>query len=274
MKNKIGLFGTVGLGILALVIRIVEYFITLDQEGYYLAVSAASVWSTVRIAVLIVGLLLSLICYAGQKEQTELSVLYSRDWMPRILFGLMGVASGVDGIFRLMDAASSLDAVTAVLFLTGAFGWLWMGRSPKRAALWTLLPMLQLAGQIVYYFWTTYKYIHISAYLLGMLGWCAALFFTFSLSKTLVGAACSKERLGAAGGIVLVLLPMAFVVPLFGGLNVPAVFTAAEGLILSVLAGYTLNCLSRKPKEAAPMEMPDLSMLNEYMDAIPEVEEE
>ena len=69
MKNKIGLFGTVGLGILALVIRIVEYFITLDQEGYYLAVSAASVWSTVRIAVLIVGLLLSLICYAGQRSK-------------------------------------------------------------------------------------------------------------------------------------------------------------------------------------------------------------
>ena len=277
MKFKTTLFGAAAFSLAALGIRIAEYFITIDAEGYYLQTSAASILSTVLTVLLAAGSALCLFAPLGTyKEQVNLGTLFGQAWMPRILFALMGILSVADGVLRYFSTIEIWGCIVIGCWLVGAFGWLWLCRSPKRAGLVSLLIVLQLGAQIVSYFWSTYKYIQISAYVLGMLGWCLVLFFAFSLAKTLTGAACTKGRLAASGGLVVLLLPAAFLAPLAGSATAADLLLAMEGVVLTLLAGYTLYTLTKEiPEEAEEfqVEAPDLSELDTFLETVPDPEE-
>ncbi len=275
MKYRITAVGAGALGLGALVLRILEYFNTIDGDGFYLLTSLASTLKVMLTVVLVVGVLYCVaLPFGGRKEEAELPLRYGIDWLPRILFGLMGLCTGAHGIVRLLSAAATMDKVVAALLIIGALGWLWMGRSPKRAGLMALLPAAALGGEIVRYFWSTYKYIHVSAYVLGMLGWCAAFIFVFSLCKGLNGAACSKHRLAMCGGWVLLILPAAFMAPLVDKISVESLLRGAEGLLLVILAAYWMDCLERELPQQAEWPEANLSQLNEMLENIPDPEDE
>lgn len=270
MKNKVAHWGIVIFALVAALIRALENGLTIGADGYYLAVPLAPILKWCLIGVLALGVLWSIIAYWGNKETTDAETLYGTDRMPRFLFAVLGLLTVADGVICfIFEAGSTLEKVGAVLIALGALGWFGMAYSPKRTGLWIILPTLQFSVQIIVYFWSTYKEIHVSANILGMLGWCAALFFVHSLGKVLVGATCTKGRLGTACGLVIVVLFPAFILS-----DTDAVLHYAYGILLVMLAAHTLKCLPREPQKLETVEGPDLSVLNEYMDAIPEVEEE
>ena len=164
MKYRITAIGAGALGLGALVLRILEYFNTIDKEGFYTLNPLASILNGMLGVVLAVGVLYCLILpFSGRKEEADCAVRYGTDLLPRCVFALLGLCVGAQGVLRLTQAMSNSEKALAVLLILAALGWLWMGRSPKRAGLWALLPTLGLGGEIVRYFGKTYKYIHISA---------------------------------------------------------------------------------------------------------------
>ncbi len=269
MKQKTVHIGMVLIGIAAAIVRGLERWLTIGEDGYYLSVPMAPILKWVLIGLLGFGTLWCTLGYWGYKESVDAETLFGTVRIHRFYFAVLGLLAAVDGVLLMMDATSSLMRVGAVLFFAGALGWLALAFFPKKAGIWVVLPTLQFAAQIILYFWTTYKEIHISSNILGMLGWCVALFFVHSLGKVLAGAACSKSRLGTACGLVIVFLFAAFLVS-----DTNDTLHYAYGIMLLPLAAEVLKGLLRKPAQLETAESPDLSFLDEYMDAIPEVEEE
>ncbi len=269
MKNKTVQLGVILIGIAAAVVRGLERWLTIGEDGYYLAGPLAVVLKWALIGLLFAGTLWCIFGNWGRKEQVDGESLFGSGRLHRFYFAVLGLLAAVEGAFYWMEATSTLMKIGGGLLAAGALGWLALAFFPKKAGLLVMLPTLQFAAKIIIYFWATYKEVYVSANVLGMLGWCVGLYFVHSLCKVLAGAACSKGRLATACGLVILYLFAAFLVSDPGDS-----LHYAYGIMLLPLAAEVLKGLGRKPAEPALPESPDLSFLDEYVDSIPEVEEE
>lgn len=276
MRFKLARIGAGVFALGALGIRIAEYLYTLDGEGYYTTAPLATTLNWALTAVLAAAVAFLLLCGVGLfHRQAEGSAVCGSTAFARIVLALMGAAVAVKGVLLLMGASSTINTVTAVAALAAAIGFLGMANSPKHTDVLAILPAIWLCLQTVHYFWDTYKYVHISANILGMLGWCAALIFVYSFVKMLTGAVCSKGRMLWSAGIALVFLPCAFFAPLLVGVTLTKAVDAAIALVLMVLAAYLLGRLHLDPpEEPAPLQEPDLSVLDAFLETVPDPEEE
>ena len=268
MKNKVTQIGVCVIGVAAAAVRVAEKCLTIGEDGYYLSTPLAQILKWVLIALLAAGTLWSIFGFGGDKEEATAEMLSYKTWTYRLDFTFLAVISAMDGILRFFEASSSLEKAGAVLLALGALGWAAFAWFPQKMGLLAVLPTLQFSAQIIFCFWSTYKEIHVSTYILAMLGWCVGLYLVQSLGKVLAGASCTKGRLRMACGLTAVFL---FTSHVLDGTNA---FNYSYGIFLVVLAGNILRDLAKTPETPAPAEGPDLSAMNEYMESIPEVEEE
>ena len=271
MKIKHGFIGAWSIGLAAALLRAVQYITVIDKEGYYTKGGLSSFLGGMLIGLLAIGVLFCFL--AGRKKKVPLtySELIGGSSVPMVLLGAVSLA---DGIYRLIFAKVLLPRVVAVLCLLGAIGWIVIGLMGKRApSILGLLPIIQMGAIIIDYFWNTYKYIQVSEYALTVLALSAACFFVLLIMKALAEADCSKGRLMIGGCLLTILGLPAFPVSLMGGLTASRIFLAAEGVLLLLIAADVLRRLA-KPCAPAPKEGPDLSALNEYINNLPEVEEQ
>ncbi len=287
MKTKTCLIGALSIGLAAGITRVMQYIFTIGPKGFYLHTPLADGLNILLTALLALGVIWCLIYgFSGSKDEASFSALFRAKAKINgffLLVGLQSLIGCVIGIHNYLDTKSPLQLVVAALCLLGGIAWLVIDRKTVKGVpigLIAVLPVLQLGAVIIDYFWQTYKYIHISAFTLALLGLCTCILLVLSLMKAAVGGACTLRRLGASAGLVIVFAFAGFWVPLFGEIFVENsmaensyLFTL--GMYLSGLAAQTLFNILRHPKkqEEQPAE-PDLSHLNEFLSNLPEVEEE
>ncbi|MBQ7035865.1 MAG: hypothetical protein IJN34_09045 [Clostridia bacterium] len=287
MKTKTCLIGALSIGLAAGVTRILQYIFTIGPKGFYLHTPLADVLSIVLTALLAVGVIWCLIYgFSGSKEEACYSVLFRTKTKFNFFFftvGLQSLVGCVIGIRNYLDTKSPLQLIVATLCLLGGIAWLIIDRKTVKGArvgLIAVLPVVHLGAVIIDYFWQTYKYIHVSAFTLALLGLCTCILLVLAVMKAAVGGACTLRRLGASAGLVLVFAFAGFWVPLFGEIFIENsmaensyLFTL--GMYLSGLAAQTLSSIVCHPQkqEEQPTE-PDLSHLNEFLSNLPEIEEE
>lgn len=271
MKVKQGFMGSLLIGVLAGILRIIQYLFAIEKDGFYIRGALASFSSGVLTGLLLVGLVWSILAGRKKKEQFDYAAFSGRN----LWFILLGAVFAADGIYRVFTAQSTLMRVVGILCLAGALSWLLIGFLGRKVpGLLGLLPIFGFGGMIVAYFWQTYKYIQISEYTIVNLGLCVLCFFTMLLMKGFAGADCTRGRLTTAACLVLIFTPAACIAPLVDGLGIPDIFLACEGLLLLFLADITLQEIGTEPQSSEPAEAPDPAELNEYINNLPEVEEQ
>lgn len=287
MKTKTCLIGALSIGLAAGVTRVMQYIFTIGPKGFYLHTPLADALSILLTALLALGVIWCLIYgFSGSKEEASFSAIFPAKNKSTFFFlvvGLQSLAGCALGIANYLDTKSPLQLIVAALCLLGGIAWIVIDRKTAKGApigLIAALPVLHLGAVIIDYFWQTYKYIHVSAFTLALLGLCACILLVLAMMKAAVGSACTLRRLGASAGLVIVFAFASFWVPLFGELYIENSmaensYLFSFGMYLSVLAAQTLFGILRLPRkpEEQPAE-PDLSHLNEFLSNLPEVEEE
>jgi hypothetical protein len=292
MKSKSCLPGACIFGALAFVIRLTQYIISIDENGFYRNDTLSLVLNIALIATLCLGTLWCLICgFGGKKKQPPFENLFQKDDTVPFYFGLLGVLAVADGLFRLWQSGLNIRQLTdiqlghiAALFcLLGGIIWIllsFFSVQGKSIGLWAILPVLHLSFVILDYFWQTYKFIHVSEYILTTLGLCAALLFVLALMKPAGGGTSTGQRICSTAGLVIVfsfgaLLPM-LPVTLIHRLRWQDLALFLSGAFYLLLAIHTLRQLSHLPADqpAPQEERPDLSALYEYLSDLPEVDDE
>ncbi len=298
MKIKHFLYGGLGLGLAAGLLRISQYIFTIDEQGFFRTGNSASLLNGCLVGLLLIGCLWSFLAKMQKKEQVTAKVLFPRG-AADLIFGGLALLSAAFGIYRIYLAATHsplsfhlsgglaeapfsvvepavnwLEILVGVLCLLGACGWIVL--CYRRETGFALLPILQLGTMIIDYFWATYQYIHVSGYILMTLGLCTVLLYTVSLAKASVGAVCSCGRLTGVSVLVLCAVPACFVEGFFNP-TLPNLLLALLGVLFYALAILTLLQLTKpQPMKTTELEaeMPDLSELNQYFSEIPEEEQE
>ncbi len=273
MKIKNCFLGSALIGFAAGVVRILQYIFTIDDRGFYTDGRLSSFMAGLLVGLLAVGAVWSILCGALQKkDQAVFFHNYCKSTPTRVLFILLAAVSVADGVLRLVTDGFS---IIPLLCLAGGIAWFTLGMTGAFPTLMGLMPLLHLGGLIVDYFRNTYKYIQVSAYSLGLLGLCAMIYFALVLIKVLAGAECTRRRLVGAGCILLVFGFASFLAPLAGGFSLNGLLFAAHGFTYCLLAALTLIWLPEGKHMPAPLaESPDPNTLDQYINEIPEVQED
>ncbi len=275
MKIKHGFISTALIGFFAGAVRILQYILTIDEEGYYIGGALSNFLEGVLAGLLICGIGLGILLGAmQQKTQVALPHHFAKSTPPRVLFLLIAAVFLADGIWRLAAAGSALDRIIGILCVGAALNWGLLGLQGKLVPVLSLLPILQAGALIIDYFWRTYKYIQVSEYAIGILGLCALAYFILALMKAMTGADCSECRLARSGFCLTVLSFAAFMAPLASELQIGQIFLALEGLLFSLLAALILIWLPEKPAVHRQTAIPDPAVLKEYISDLPEIQEE
>jgi len=297
MKTKLFLCGGLSLGLIAGVLRIVQYFTCIDELGFYQTGGPASFLTGCLVGILLVGCAWSILSSRKLKEQVPANTALPR--VPaNLIFGGLATLSIAMGIFRIFLATTQTDPdfhlphaigdipsifskpavdwpgmLVSVLCLLGASGWIVL--CFRRETGFSILPTLQVGALIIDYFWATYQYIHISAYILMVFSLCAVLLYCASLAKLSVGASCSRGRLTGVSVLLLCLVP-ASIIESFIHPTLPNLMLLILNLLLFALAVITLLQLSKpqaKLEDETLSDMPDPAVLNRYFSEIPEEEQ-
>lgn len=273
MKTKHCFLGAAAIGFLAGVIRILQHTWTIDPRGFYTEGLLSSLLAWLLVGLLAVGAVWSIVCGATQKRgQAIFFRSFCTSTPTRVLFILLAAISFADGGLRLMEAGLSL---TPCLCLAGGIAWLTMGLTGAFLPMMELMPLLQLGALIVDYFKNTYKYIQVSTYSLGLLGLCAATYFALVLIKVLNGADCARGRLTTASCLLVLFGCTSFLAPLADGFSLQALIFAVHGFTYCLLAALTLIWMPEGKHLAVPEnEVPDPNELDQYINEIPEVQED
>lgn len=271
MKTKHCFLSAALIGIAAGVVRILQHIWTIDPRGFYLGGRLSDFFAGCLVGLLAVGLLLGI--FSGIRQKKEPATLYhfGKSTPTRLLFLILAAVSVSDGIFRLAGGIS----IPAVFCFLGGIAWLILALRGTFPPFMELLPLLQLGGLIVDYFRSTYKYIQISEYCLGLLGLSSMAYFALVLIKTLSEADCTKGRLITASSFLLVFGVTSFLTPLTDGFEWSKLLFAVHGFTYCLLAALTLIWLPEgKHSPSAPIETPNLDALNQYISDLPEVQED
>ncbi len=275
MKIKHGFISTALIGIAAGVVRILQYKMTIGADGYYIGGHLSDLLRGILVGLFASGAIWSIICGLMQKKsQAVLPHHFTRSAAARILFLLLAPAALADGLYRLSTSADTLSLVLGVLCIASALTWLLLGIRGKQTPVLAILPVLQLGAMIIDYFWHTYKFIQVSEYTLGILGLCALVYFALLLTKAMIGADCSKQRLAIGSFMLMIFGAATLMAPLAGGFRIPLLLTAIQCFLYCLLAALMLIWLPEKSEPAPKAEGPDLEALNEYISELPEVEED
>ncbi|MBR6793310.1 MAG: hypothetical protein IKM48_02995 [Clostridia bacterium] len=273
MKIKNCFTGAAIIGFLAGVLRVLQYIFTIDDRGFYTDGRLSTLAAGVLVGLLAGGVLWSIVCGGSQpKGQALFFQKYCSSTPTRVLFAVLGLISIADGILRITAEGLSL---IPMLCIVGGLAWLSISAFGAFLPLMELMPLLQLCGLIVDYFRHTYKYIQVSEYALSLLGLCAITYFALVLLKVLSGAECTRRRLVGASCILLVCGCSSFLAPLAGGFSLNALIFAVHGFAYCLLAALTLIWLPEgKPPVTVPNEAPKPEALDQYINEIPEVQED
>lgn len=275
MKIKQGFYGAAAIGIAISVLRILQYILSIDAEGYYKAGGLSSFLSGMLIGLLAVGAIWSILCGFKMKAAVSFRRLIGEKPIVKVCFAALGISGMASGVLKLIGAKGTLPILGAVLILAGGICWLLLAIKGSLPGLAVLLPVAGIIAEILLYFWNTYKFIQVSEYALVLLGLCCLCLFTLLLMKALAGADCSKGRLATAACFTLIFGGAAFLAPLAGGITPDAILRGIEGIAFILLAAFALKQLpgADAPATEETWESPDLSHLNEYISNLPEVEE-
>ena len=278
MKTKTCLYGALSLGLVAGILRIVQYFTVIDQDGFFIKGALTDFTNGCLVGLLGVGVIFSFICSLKQKEQVPFARLYPRG-LADCLFLALAVIAAAEGAYRIFLAAETtpLD-VTALLLcllcLLSGLGWFFLCKRKETPL--AFFPVLHLGIFIISYFWVTYQYIHVSGYIMMILGLCALLLFVTALMKAVTGASCSRGRMIFVSALAISCIPATFAEAAFNPTFVNLLMLA-NGALIFALAILTLLCLSKPLPEEEPAEEenegPDLSTMNQFFSELPEEEE-
>lgn len=278
MKTKKCLFGALSLGLVAGILRLVQYFTVIDKDGFFTQGALADFTNGCLVGILAVGVIFSFICSLKQKEQVPFARLYPRGFAD-LLFLALAVIAATEGAYRLFIAANAtpIDSLSILLGILGLLsGLAWIFLCKRKETPLAFFPVLHLGGFIISYFWVTYQYIHVSGYVMMILGLCALLIFITSLMKAATGASCSRGRLTFVSALAICSIPATFAEAIFNPTFVNLLMLA-NGALIFALAILTLLCLSKPlPEEAAAEEEnegPDLTTMNQFFSELPEEEE-
>lgn len=277
MRIKQGFLGCLAVGLAAGIIRACEYLFTIDKEGYYLHTAMASFLSGALVGLMVVGFLWSLFCcFIRPAEELSSEALIGGASHLRSYFMVVGLVTAADGISRFFfrDQLSTLAGISCLL---GALGWIIASRARKPLGGAALLAPLQMIGVIIAYFWTTYKYIHISGCILETLALCAQSLITLLVMKLLAGGTTSRARLARCCCWMLLLFPAASLAPLLqmakGVFSGQMIFNAVNGIALTLLSIQILLSLNwRATHEEPQFDLPE--ELNEYISELPEIDDD
>ena len=276
MKIKRGFYATLLLGITAGVVRVIQYLFTVGADGYTDPGALPSFLQGLLAGLLAVGVIAALLTGFGKKGQRTPAQITGQ-W--GVLFYPLGLLALVEGILRFPLESGLIPRLACVSCFTAALGWVLLGvLGQKGLGLLGLLPLLHQGLRIVDFFRSTYKYLRVSEYTLTTLGMCALCFFTLLLMKAYAEADCAKTRVVFAACTVLVMAPAAFLAPVAGAFSLKHLLLALESACYILLAVSALQSAAQPPappaEEEEPAKGPDLSVLNEYINNIPEVEDE
>ncbi|PWM40572.1 MAG: hypothetical protein DBX52_02825 [Clostridiales bacterium] len=277
MKIKPGFISVFLIGLIAGILRVAQYILAIDEEGYYLKGGLPRFLEGFLVGLLLVGLAWAVFCGIARKSvQVGFSSLGLEALYPRILFALLGLTAAAQGILCLTGSVKPTSVLVGLFCLLGAIGWFLPARLGRATGLTALLPLLHLGAAVIAYFWDTYKYIHISEYALGLLGLCVLLFFALNLMKIVAGGEVPQHRLARAGFYTLLFSFASFLAPAAGmmlhGWKAETLLLCLTGLLYILLAVYTLR---RLPAAVVfpRAEGPDVSEMNDYISDIPEIKE-
>lgn len=293
MKTKSCLQGATIFGGAALILRLTQYILTIDEQGYYKRGLLADILGYGLIALLTLGTLWILICgFGGKKREVDFPALLGESTLAQICFLGLSALAILDGFRRLYPLIPTLRAnpdyfglIVAALCILGGIGWIlvaFRSANGNCGLLNGLLPVLHLCAVLLDYFWTTYKYIHISEYILMTLGLAAVLLFVLAIMKPAGDGASTGHRICATAGLTVIFCGVAFlpqlVITLQRGIYLQDLIFFFSGILYLILALLTLTRLPKLPP--APIEeeedenRADLSALYEYLSDLPEVEED
>ena len=154
MNIKKATIGSLVLGGLAGLIRIVQYFTVIDREGYLSATPFSKGLQIGLVAVLLLGLGLAWLCCHGKK--TAPLTGNEGKWISfpvRQLFLVLAMVAILDLV--LVFLKSGPLSVEAIFYLLGALGWFVLALGDPKGNLWGLLTMLHSGACVVVYFWNT-----------------------------------------------------------------------------------------------------------------------
>ncbi len=281
MKIKQAMISALGLGGLAGLLRVVQYFAAMDGEGYFLFTPLSKVLQIALVVVLLAGFGAAwLFCHG--KAETPLIGNEGR-WISfpvRQLFLVLGTLALLDAVRGYLSGGVSVELL---FYLLGALGWLVLALGKSADTFWGLLTLLHSGACVVAYFWTTYRDLHISEYTFGMLGLCVILLMNLQLVRGTAGGTVPRERLARNCCYVLVLGFAAFAAPLFRLLTNQngageLLIRSLQGLAYMAVALMILKKLPLIPQAVSPekekIEAPDLEQLNEFISELPEIEED
>ncbi len=283
MKIKKAMIIAPVLGVLAGLLRVLQYHFALDEAGYFLVTPLSKGLQIGLVAVLLIGFgLVWLMCHG--KKAAPLAGNEGK-WIsfPVRLTFLVLAATAVLDLVRIVLKGGAVSA-ELLFYLLGAIGWLILALGNSKENFWGALTLLRSGACIVAYFWSTYRYLHISEYTFEMLGLCVILLMNLQLVRGMAGATVPRERLARNCCYLLVLGFTSFIAPLFRLIQnqsgaVETVIRSLEGFAYMLIAWLILKRLpliSEAPKAPAgeESEAPDLETLTEYISELPEIEEE
>lgn len=286
MKIKSCLAGATIFGIAACILRLLQYFFTIDEAGFFKAGLLSALLNVGLIVALGLGTLWIIVCgFGGKKRETDFGALFTKK-SHRTYFILLSLLAFADGIYHFFTAADRLNRIVGILGVVAGVIWILLGNCAvkgKTLGLWAAIPILHLSGMILSYFWQTYKYIHNSEYILLTLGLCAFLLFILALLKPAADGSSTRQRLCATAGLSVIFSLGVFLPVMIGQalkgfqtLSFSELHFFLMAVVLLPMAIYILKRLSQLPKEDPVQEIstPDLSHLNEFLSDLPEIEEE
>ena len=267
MRIKQGFWGCLLIGAAAGILRAFEYLFTIDYQGYYLPGPTASLMSGILTGLLAVGVLWSLFCGIALKgTQGEGKKLIGGEAHLRPYFTFIGIVTIAIGVARLF-LGTSLSLLSGAACIIGGIGWWIAGKTKEPLKGAALLPVLYIVARIMIYFWQTYKFIHISGYILETLALCSQALLTLLVMKLLAGADVSRERLTRAALWAILLTPAANLAPLInlfkGIFSAETIFSALFALAYMLMSIQLLSSLNWRithpeEQEQEPEEYPEI----------------
>lgn len=286
MKIKSCLAGATVFGIIAGILRLMQYIFTIDELGFFKLGILSTLLKVGLVVALGLGTLWIIVCgFGGKKRETDFGALFTKKGH-FAYFLFLSLLAFADGAYKLLNATDRLNRIVGLLGIFAGIIWIILGARAvkgKTSGLIAAIPVLHLGGMILTYFWQTYKYIHNSEYILLTLGLCAFLLFILALLKPAANGFSTRQRLCATAGLSIIFSWGAFLPIMVGHLMrgfKTMTFSELHFFLLAVvllpMAIYILKRLSQLPKEDPIQEVasPDLSHLNEFLSDLPEIADE
>ncbi len=273
MKTQKMILSAAAFGGLALGLRLLQYIFAIDAGGYFKNTHLAAGLNGGLVGLLLGAIVIALLlarkapkaspaCEAPFGKQKALLI-------PALILAVLCLA-------QLILSAITRRYPMLLLSPAAILGWalsLFYPKFREQASLTALFPVAYFAAKTIYYFLDTYKFIHISAYILNILWLCSALFFLLSLSRAATGLDCSLRRIAFAAQLAIV-----FAASALPGLLIKisplSLIAAAEALCLIALAFAVLKALPAALPAEAPASAPDPESFNQFLSELPPLEEE